>query len=147
MRNPLTTKKYQRHNSTPNWIRGPLTVRTTYILAVFDLRTSRRKEHACLARDSILLLLLGYPRPPMSDRRVQAPPLASCLRWFWTTPSVDAWSRRRDVLPLSRLVHVATGTTWSAAQSSRDMSMVRTSQKTLVIVVKLHSGTVNRSRP
>jgi len=77
---------------------GSVTVRTAHVLVGFDLRTSRRKEHACLARDSILLHLLGYPRPPMSDRRGQATPLVSCLRWFWTTPSVDAWSRRRDVL-------------------------------------------------
>jgi hypothetical protein len=75
----------------------------------FDLRTSQRKKHACLARDSILLLLPAYPRPPISDRRGQAPPLASCLRWFQTTPSVDARSRRRDVLAPSRFIHVATG--------------------------------------
>jgi hypothetical protein len=102
-----------------------------------NMLASHFKKHACLARDSILLLLLGYPRPPISDRRGQAPPLASCLRWFWTTPSVDARSRRRDVLAPSRLIHVAAGTTWSAAQPSRDMSAVRTYQKTFLYWCKL----------
>jgi hypothetical protein len=120
----------------------------------FDLRTSQSKEHECLASNSTSgppnvrnTHVLPGIRSCSSSQDIHAPrfrtgaakplPFASCLRYFWTTPSVDARSRRRDVLAPSTFIHVATGTTWSEAESSRDMSAVRTFQRTFLYYFNL----------